>query len=140
MDPAILSFRSSKPLRQWIHLDRDARLAAAVELCQALRLWKSGVDIELRLRTQAFVESIQGRLTERQYRCVYVLRHRDGREMVRVADARILPRTGGLFVYAKKVPKEAFIEFRIEFGSEIWTSLGREIQTIDIDLQREVAS
>jgi hypothetical protein len=29
------------------------------------------------------------------------------------------------------------VEFRVEFNGECWTSLGREVQTIDIDLERE---
>jgi hypothetical protein len=123
--------------RQWIPVDPSDRLPAAVELCRALRVWKNGIDIELRLCTQSFVDAIRGRLTDRKYRCVYVLRHRDGREVARVTEAAILPRSGGLFVYAKNVPRDAFIEFRVEFNGETWTSLGRELQTIDIELKKE---
>jgi hypothetical protein len=123
--------------RQWIDLHAGDRLLAAVELCRALREWRKGIDVELRLRTQAFVDAIRGSLSGRKYRCVYVMRHRNGKEIARIADACILPRSGGLFVYAKNVPVDAFIEFRVEFNGQIWTSLGRELQTIDIDLERE---
>lgn len=123
--------------RQWIALDPDNRLAATVELCRALRKWHSGIDIELKLNTQSFVDAILGRVMDRKYRCLYVLRHREGREMARIENAAILPRTGGLFVYAKNVPKDAFIEFTVEFDGETWTSLGREVQTIEIELKKE---
>jgi len=123
--------------RQWIDLDPTDRLPAAVQLCRTLREWRNGIDIELRLRTASFVDAIRGRLTDRKYRCAYLLRHRDGREIAHVADVQIFPRSGGLFVYARNVPREAFIELRVEFDGETWTSLGREIQTIDIDLERD---
>ncbi|MDQ2946018.1 MAG: hypothetical protein M3Y27_08765 [Acidobacteriota bacterium] len=123
--------------RQWIALDPDNRLAATVELCRALRKWHSGIDIELKLNTQSFVDAILGRVMDRKYRSLYVLRHREGREMARIENAAILPRTGGLFVYAKNVPKDAFIEFTVEFDGETWTSLGREVQTIEIELKKE---
>jgi hypothetical protein len=73
--------------RQWIEIDPADRLPAAVELCRALRAWRSGIDIELRLGTPSFVEAIRGRLMDRKYRCLYLLRHRDGREMARIEDA-----------------------------------------------------
>jgi hypothetical protein len=123
--------------RQWIDLDPDDRLPAAVQLCRALRDWQRGIDIELRLRTPSFVEAIRGRLTDRKYRCSYLLRHRDGREMANISSVQIFPRSGGLFVYARNVPRDAFIELRVEFGDQTWTSLGREVQTIDIDLERD---
>jgi len=123
--------------RQWIDLDAVDRLPAAVQLCRTLREWQSGIDIELRLRTPSFVEAIRGRLIDRKYHCAYVLRHRDGREITHLAEVQIFPRSGGLFVYARNVPREAFIELRVEFNGETWTSLGREVQTIDIDLERD---
>jgi len=123
--------------RQHILMDALDRLPASVELCKALSEWRSGLDIEIRLRTQEFVDAVRPRLSGKRYRCMYVLRHRDGREIARMSNAEILPRTGGLFVYARNVAKESFIEFRIELGDEVWTSPGREVQTIDVDLEKE---
>jgi hypothetical protein len=123
--------------RQWIEIDLTDRLPAAVQLCRTLREWRNGIDIELRLRTQSFVDAIRGRLTDRKYQCSYLLRHRDGRQIAHIRDVQIFPRSGGLFVYARNVTREAFLELRVEFDGETWTSLGREIQTIDIDLERD---
>lgn len=121
--------------RQRIAYDERARDRCLVEVAQAVGRWCRGMAFDFQLLPQAFIEQVKPVLSRPGFRCTYRLMV-NGRESPE-QEAKLLPIQGGLVMKATDLPRQAFIQIRVQAIGYSWVSDYETLDARGISLRQE---
>jgi hypothetical protein len=120
--------------RQYIEYDESRRDKCLVEIVKAIGKWHQGGVIKLQLLPEDFATQIFPYLDSPELRCSYCLYV--GSDVTDPIQTRIIPITGGLFVQAAGVPRNAFIQVKVQYRDKAWTSSFESTESLGIRMQK----
>jgi hypothetical protein len=121
--------------RQRITYDELRRDRCLVEVAQAIGKWCRGIAVDFQLLPQAFIDQVKPVLSRPGFRCTYRLMV-NGRESPE-QEAKILPIQGGLVMKAADLPRQAFIQIRVQAVGYSWVSDYETLDARGISLRQE---
>ncbi len=123
--------------RQRITYDERKRDECLVELVQAIGSMTRGARMDLLLLPESFIAGVRPFLERPGFRCIYWLLQ-DGKENG-YYEAKILRKTGALYLSATRLPLDACIKIRVEAAGFSWSSEYEPLNARPILLEREGA-
>jgi len=121
--------------RQRIIYQEDERDKCLVGIVKTLGKWHRRGKIKLKLLPAGCVEELMPLIRKPDLRCHYTLLV-DG-ETSQEFPSRLFPEgMGGLFIYARNVPREALIQVHIEYQGKHWIS-NFESADVGVHLRKE---
>jgi hypothetical protein len=121
--------------RQRVVYEEGRRDVCLVEVAKALGRWHSTNHVRLQLLPDECTEQILPFLRDSSLRCTYrVLVEGDVSPEVR---ADILPITGGLFVQARNIPRQALIQLNVECRGQSWSSDFESTDSLGVRLRQD---
>lgn len=121
--------------RQPIVYDEAKRDECIVDLVRALGEWHQRNNVTLKLLPEECAEQITPQLNNARLRCFYKVLE-DGEESEEFP-ARIRRITGGLFVQARGVPRQALVQLIVECEGQSWSSDFESTDSLSIHLRQD---
>lgn len=120
--------------RQRIEYDEAKRDKCLVEIVKAVGNWHQGGTVKLQLLPEDFAQAIFPYLDNPELRCSYCL-YSDNNVGDEI-QTRIIPITGGLFVQAAGVRRDALIQVKVRYRDQAWTSSFESTESFGIRMRK----
>ena len=120
--------------RQHVQYDEANRDKCLVEIVKAIGKWHQGGVFKLQLLPEEFAKEVFPFLESPELRCSYCM-YVDN-VVTEEIQTRILPITGGLFVQAGGVPRDALIQIKVKYRDKAWNSSFESTDSFGIRMQK----
>jgi hypothetical protein len=118
---------------QRIEYDERARDKCMVDIVRAVGSWHQTDTVRIQLLPEDVTHALRPLLDEPGLSCKYTVRTGSQDEDPR--DAQIVPITGGLFIDAASVPRDALIRISVRYGDQRWSSDYESIEAYRVSLR-----
>jgi hypothetical protein len=121
--------------RQRVTYEEERRDECLVEIVKTLGNWHLTNSVTLQLMPEECADQISPMLNNPRLRCSYRLL--ENGEESEPFETRIRRITGGLFVQARNVPRQALIQINVECDGQVWSSDFESTGSLGIRLRQD---